>query len=209
MFCSLSNICRPISTQKSSYRYDSLTSCFYRNIYNTSSTFKDKASNWFTKLQPTLLYRNCWQSNGLAHKGLTPNTHCSDSVGHVASFSSLKCPHHAPELLTAKVPTSLYSLIINFIFHRKTVNKMGRWGAGERLVRWRRLRDRESKTRRRKDEAWGKRKRKKVNENAWGQKGGPNIGDKEGEGETFLQGLYFPFNQALCVAEASQCLFPS
>lgn len=48
-----------------------------------------------------------------------------------------------------------------------------------------------------------------MNENAVGQKGGPNMEDKEGKVTHFLQGLYFFFPQARDVTEASQCLFPS
>lgn len=95
------------------------------------STLRGKHSKLFHKEIITTTVPKLLRKQGLAHKGLTPNMHCSDSVGHVASFSYLKCPHHARKLLIATVPMSLYSLIINFIFHCKTVNKMGKWGARE------------------------------------------------------------------------------
>lgn len=103
-------------------RDDSLTPVSKFPFY----THTDKTANWFTKQKALPLNPNCRESNSLAHKGLTPNIHCSDSVGHVAYFRYLKCPNHAPERLKAKVPMSPYSFIIISIFHCKVVNKTGK-----------------------------------------------------------------------------------
>lgn len=106
-------------------RDDSLTPVSKFPFYILQVQFADNTANWLTKQKALPLNPNCRESNSLAHKGLTPDIYCSDSVGHVAYFRYLKCPNHAPELLKAKVPMSPYSLIINSIFHCKVVNKTG------------------------------------------------------------------------------------
>lgn len=54
-----------------------------------------------------------------------------------------------------------------------------------------------------------KEKGKKVNENAVGQKGGPNMGDKEGKVTYFLQGLYFFTKQRMLQRHPSACSPPN
>lgn len=118
----------------------------------------------------------------------------------MASFSYLKCPSHTPEQLPSNHPMTgklLYSLIISSIFHSRTVNRMGKWGAGERLVR--RLKN-------------GRKgpKRRITNHKKYKDREGEHFGAKMGNQASVdkEERIVYFFPNLKMAAEASQCLLP-